>query len=176
MDLNNKSSAIRIAGIADDSIVDGPGIRVALFCQGCPRRCPGCHNPETQPFDGGIDFTPDELYARIKRNPLAHGVTFSGGEPFSQAAALSQLAARLRAESYELAAYTGYTFEDFLDTVDDDRMRLLSLLDVLVDGEFILAQRNLELRWRGSENQRILDVQQSIKLGKAVETSDRRWH
>lgn len=165
---------IKLAGIAGDSIVDGPGIRITLFAQGCPRCCPGCHNPETQSFEGGTGYTTRQLFEMIKRNPLAGGVTFSGGEPFAQAAGFAQLAGRLAQDGYELAAYSGYTFEQLLAGEDSQR-QLLELLDILVDGEYLQEQRNLDLRWRGSENQRIIDVPESLKQGRAVLSTDPRW-
>lgn len=168
------TNIINTAGIADDSIVDGPGIRVTIFAQGCPRRCEGCHNPATHSFGAGEDYTVDELYARVKKNPLAKGVTFSGGEPFSQADSFMALAELLRADGCELAAYTGYTFEQLYSGTPAQRS-LLALLDVLVDGEFVQQHRNLGLRWRGSENQRIIDVQRSIAAGMAVQSEDPRW-
>ena len=165
---------INVACVIDESIVDGPGIRTAIFAQGCPRRCEGCHNPHSHPFGTGTDCTVEELYSRIRRDPLVHGVTFSGGEPFCQAAPFAALAEQLKAAGYEIAAYTGYTFEELLAGTQEQR-DLLSRLDVLIDGEFVLAERNLDLRFRGSANQRILDVPQSLAAGKAVWCTQPRW-
>ncbi len=165
---------LNLAGIINDSIVDGPGIRVAVFAQGCPRRCEGCHNPESWEFGTGTDMTVEQLFELVKSNPLAKGVTFSGGEPFSQAEAFAALGEKLKAAGYEVASYTGYTFEQLLEGTPAQR-RLLETLDVLVDGEFIQAQRNLDLRFRGSENQRILDVPQSLARGRAVWYDGERW-
>lgn len=165
---------INLAGVIDESIVDGPGIRTVLFAQGCPRRCEGCHNPQSHPFGIGTDCTVDELYTRIRRNPLVHGVTFSGGEPFCQPAPFAALARRLKADGCEIAAYTGYTFEELLSGSPEQKT-LLGLLDILIDGEFILAKRNLDLRFRGSENQRILNVPQSLAENKAVWCTQPRW-
>ena len=162
---------VNVAGIMDDSIVDGPGIRVAIFVQGCPRRCEGCHNPESHPFGTGTDMT---VFGRVRKTPLARGVPLSGGEPFSQAGPLAKLAKRLKAAGYEVASYTGYTFEQLLAGTDDQR-ELLASIDVLVDGEFVLAKRNLDLRFRGSENQRILDVPKSLAAGAAVWCDGERW-
>ena len=97
-----------------DSIVDGPGIRVAIFVQGCCHHCEGCHNPESWAFGAGTDMSVEELFAMVKANPLCRGVTFSGGEPFCQAGALVPLAENLKAAGYELASYSGYTFEQLL--------------------------------------------------------------
>lgn len=166
---------IRVAGIANDSIVDGPGIRVTIFGQGCPHHCPGCQNPETWPFEGGIEMDEEALAAQVRRNPLAKGVTFSGGEPFTQAAGFAKLARLLRADGYELAAYTGYTFEQLFGMQDPAVRELLSLLDTLVDGPFVEAERSLSLRFRGSRNQRIIDLPESLKAGRAVVSTAERW-
>lgn len=135
----------------EDSIVDGPGLRTAIFAQGCPRRCEGCHNPESWAFGTGTDMTVQDLFWRVKKNPLVRGVTFSGGEPFSQAEPFTELAKLLKANGYEVASYTGYTFEELLENGTPAQKQLLAALDILVDGEFVLAQRNLDLRFRGSE-------------------------
>lgn len=158
---------IDMAGVAANSIVDGPGIRTTYFAQGCPHHCTGCHNPETWAFGAG---TPTETEALAKiafSDPLCRGVTFSGGEPFAQAEGFCELAEILRARGYEIASYTGFTFEQLLKGTEAQK-KLLSLLDVLVDGPFVLEQRSLELAFRGSANQRILDVPKSLAAGEAV--------
>ena len=166
---------LRLAGFAGDSIVDGPGIRFTTFCQGCPHHCPGCQNPETWPFEGGFEVTPEEVVEHVKRNPLTRGVTFSGGEPFAQAAAHAELARQLKAAGYEVASYTGYTFEQLLEEQDPAKLDLLQQLDILVDGPFRQEELSLELRFRGSANQRILNVPQSLAQGKAVWETSPRW-
>lgn len=170
-----RPDAVQVAGLVIDSIVDGPGIRVAIFCQGCPHHCPGCHNPESWAFAGGTEMTVDALEAAVAGNPLCRGVTFSGGEPFSQAAAFAALGRRLKAKGYEVAAYTGYTFEGLLAAGTAAQKALLETLDVLVDGPFIQARRNLDLRFRGSDNQRILDVPRSLAAGRALWYDGERW-
>lgn len=165
---------IFMAGIAGDSIVDGPGIRTAFFSQGCPHHCEGCHNPETWDFDGGTPMDTETLADIARSNPLGRGVTFSGGEPFAQAEGFAELAERLKADGYEIASYTGYTFEHLRDHGTDAQKRLLSLLDVLVDGPFVLAERSLDLAYRGSRNQRILDVPKSLTAGEPVPAPP-RW-
>lgn len=161
---------IRLAGLVPESIVDGPGLRFAIFVQGCPHRCEGCHNPETHDFGAGRLADADRLFAKIRQFPLVHGVTFSGGEPFCQPEPLAYLAEKLKEKGYHLMCYSGYTFEELLNRAEEDRhtQRLLECLDILVDGRFMLAQRSLELKFRGSGNQRILDVPKSISEGKAV--------
>ena len=165
--------ALRLAGIERESIVDGPGIRVVIFCQGCLRHCEGCHNPGTWNPEAGIFVPIDEVEDIIRTNPLRHGVTFSGGEPFLQAKELFRLSQRLK--DYELAAYTGFTLEELLKDGTQEQKKLLSVLDVLIDGPFILSERSLELSFRGSRNQRILNVPESLKAGKAVLEMSSRW-
>ena len=165
---------LRIAGFADDSIVDGPGIRFTVFCQGCPHHCPGCQNPETWPMEGGTLFSPEDILRRVQSNPLVRGVTLSGGEPFAQAEDNAALAHLLHDAGYEVAAYTGYTFEQLVHGTLAQQA-LLRELDVLVDGPFLLAQRSLDLLFRGSGNQRILNVPQSLQAGSAVWETRERW-
>jgi len=165
---------ISMAGIAGDSIVDGPGIRTAYFAQGCPHHCEGCHNPETWDFEGGTPMDTQMLANIARSNPLCRGVTFSGGEPFAQAEGFAELAELLKADGYEIASYTGYTFEHLRDDGTDAQKRLLSLLDVLVDGPFVLAERSLDLSFRGSRNQRLIDVPKSLAAGDAVHAAP-RW-
>ena len=165
---------LNLAGIAGDSIVDGPGIRTTFFAQGCPHHCPGCHNPETWPFEGGTPMEEEALLALVRENPLCRGVTFSGGEPFAQAAGFARLARLLRTEGYEVASYTGYTLEALLAGTPEQR-ELLEQLDVLIDGPFLLSERSLELNFRGSRNQRVLNVPESLKAGQAVLETSSRW-
>ncbi len=165
---------LNLAGIAGDSIVDGPGIRTTFFAQGCPHHCPGCHNPETWPFAGGTPMEEEALLALVRDNPLCRGVTFSGGEPFAQAEGFARLAELLRGAGYEVAAYTGYTFEQLYQGTPAQR-RLLEGLDVLIDGPFLLAERSLELNFRGSRNQRVLNVPESLRQGRAVPEESPRW-
>ena len=163
-----------LAGIVGDSIVDGPGIRTTIFSQGCPHHCPGCHNPETWAFGCGTEMDEETILDIVRSNPLCRGVTFSGGEPFAQAEGYLELAKALKAKGYEVASYSGYTFEQLLKGTAAQRA-LLEHLDVLIDGPFILAQKSLEIAFRGSKNQRILDVPKSLAEGKAVETTSKRW-
>ncbi len=166
---------IDIAGFADDSITDGPGLRFTLFTQGCPHHCEGCHNPETHCFGSGTPYTPEALFERIRRNPLVRGVTFSGGEPFAQSAGLTVLAKMLKEAGYEVAVYSGYTFEELLTLPDPAVKTLLENADVLIDGPFLLGERSLDLHFRGSANQRVLNVHASLQSGAPVPMTDRRW-
>ena len=169
---------LRIAGLRPESIVDGPGIRFVVFVQGCPHHCPGCHNPDSLPFDRGSQVGADELIAKIESNPMISGVTLSGGEPFEQADGLVQLAKAVKAMGLELAAYTGYTFEALWvrSMTDSGVASLLHTADILVDGPYIAAQRSLSLRFRGSRNQRIIHLPSSRKAGCAILDTSERWN
>lgn len=163
-----------LSGIVSDSIVDGPGIRVTVFCQGCPHRCPGCHNPETWEFGCGTPMEEETILEIVRSNPLCRGVTFSGGEPFAQAEGYAKLAKLLKAHRYEVASYSGYTFEQLLRGTPAQK-ELLANIDVLIDGPFLMEERSLELSFRGSRNQRILDVPKSLAAGQAVPVAPGRW-
>ena len=165
---------IDLSSIVPDSIVDGPGIRVTIFCQGCPHRCKGCHNPKTWKFGSGTPTSVERIVEIVRQSPLARGVTFSGGEPFSQAAGYAKLARLLKAQGYEVASYSGYTFEEIL-AGDDDQRALLKELDVLIDGRFVLEERSLDTPFRGSRNQRLINVQESLKTGIPGEITTGRW-
>jgi len=149
---------LRIAGIEPESVVDGEGIRYVVFVQGCPHRCPGCHNPETHPFDGGRVADIQELFEEIRENPLLKGVTFSGGEPFCQPKPLAELARLVHGIGKDVTTYTGYLYEELLNMQDPDVVDLLAQTDTLIDGPFILAERDLTLPFRGSRNQRIIQL------------------
>lgn len=161
---------IKLAGLVPESFVDGPGIRFTIFTQGCPHNCEGCHNPETHDFNGGRMADVDKIYNKIISDPIVKGVTFSGGEPFCQAEPLAYLAVKLKENGYHIMSYSGYTFEELerKSHTDNHIKTLLDNLDILVDGRFILSERSLELRFRGSRNQRIIDVRKSLEYGKAV--------
>lgn len=161
---------IRIAGTVNDSIVDGDGIRFVVFVQGCIHNCDGCHNPQTHDFSGGFETDTDSLLEKILANPLLDGVTFSGGEPFCQPAPLYELGKKVKENGLNIVCYTGFTFEELLEISkqDEEVKNLLGICDVLIDGPFILSKKNLLLKFRGSENQRILDVKKSLAEGKAV--------
>ena len=159
---------IRIAGTVNDSIVDGPGYRYTIFTQGCPHHCPGCHNPETHPFEGGRGVDTQTIIDQFRENPLLDGITLSGGDPLCQPEACLVLAQAAHGCGLTVWAYTGYTWETLLKESDPARMALLREIDVLVDGPFILAQRSLELKFCGSRNQRLIDVKKSLQAGAVV--------
>lgn len=160
---------VRIAGVTTESVVDGPGIRSTIFFQGCPHACPGCHNPETWSDDGGKELEISELIGLLNINPLVTGVTFSGGDPFQQAPAAAALGSLLRKMGLNLWVYTGYTWEFLVKNLNRPGYQdLLNLAEVLVDGPFIREQRNLSLLFRGSANQRLIKVAESLVSGKIV--------
>ena len=148
---------LRVSGIINESIVDGPGIRLVVFAQGCERRCPGCHNPETHAPDGGRETDISEIVTMIKANPLLRGVTFSGGEPFLQARAFACLARLSREAGLDVMVYSGYTIEEILE-IGGEYRELLEETDILVDGPYIEGQRTLGALYKGSANQRVIDV------------------
>ena len=159
---------VRIAGIVRESIVDGPGIRFVVFAQGCPHHCDGCHNPSTHDFNGGNLVAVDAIINEMKKNPLLDGITLSGGEPFEQPEAFGELAERARELGYHVMAYTGYTYEKLLAKKDEQRLRLLENTDLLVDGKFEMEKKSLLLKFKGSKNQRIIDVKKSLRLKNTV--------
>lgn len=158
------SSMVRLAGMIGESIVDGPGIRFVVFAQGCKHNCPGCHNPQTHSFTGGKLVSIESIIDEIKKDPLLDGVTISGGEPFEQALALSELAHRVRKMGLNVMTYTGYTFEELIEGSGQKEGwdKLLSETDILVDGPFEIDKKSLLLKFRGSQNQRIIDVKKSL--------------
>ncbi len=164
---------IRIAGFVNDSITDGPGIRFTVFTQGCPRSCKGCHNPQTQSMSGGKLFEDTEILQMIKSNPLLTGVTFSGGEPMIQAKNLLNLAKEIKSLGLDLAIYTGYTFEELAKV--DGALELLKFADVLIDGPFVESLKDYKLKFKGSSNQRVIDVKKSTQ-NKVVLCEDERWN
>lgn len=165
---------LRLAGVIRESIVDGPGIRLVVFGQGCPHHCTGCHNPETHDPAGGYDSHPENILKAIQKDPLLQGVTFSGGEPFEQAAAFAELGREIRKLGLGITTYTGYTYEYLMQHLEEEPgwQELLEVTDILVDGPFILAERSLDLRFRGSKNQRLIDVPASRQQNQVVEWSE----
>lgn len=156
---------LRIAGIVDDSVVDGEGMRLTVFTQGCPHHCPGCHNPDTHDFQGGHETTPEAILAEMEKNPLLSGVTFSGGEPFMQPAPLTRLARAVHQRGLDVWSYTGFTLEELLARHNPAINALLAEIDVLVDGKYLEDQRDLTLTFRGSSNQRVIDMRIWRKTG-----------
>ena len=147
---------MRIHNTIHDSIVDGPGLRYVVFTQGCPHRCPGCHNPETHDPGGGREVPVEEIIADMLKNPLTDGLTLSGGEPFLQAEACAEIARAAREAGLNIWCYTGWTLEALQEM--PDAQVLLQEIDVLVDGAFVQEQRSWNTKWRGSENQRVIEL------------------
>ncbi len=156
---------LRLAGFVEESIVDGPGVRFVIFVQGCPHRCVGCHNPRTLDFNGGKLVSVDYLFDLISKNPLLDGVTFSGGEPFWQSAPCCCLTKKIHRIGLSVMVYTGYIFEDLLTDGKDsspERLGFIKNVDILVDGPFKIREKSLDLKFKGSRNQRIIDVRRSL--------------
>ena len=160
---------IKIAGIVPDSVVDGPGIRYTIFTQGCLHHCPGCHNPQTWDLHGGEDKRIKDIIRDIKRHPFIKGITLSGGDPFVQATKSAYLAHQVK-EKYQLdvVTYTGYLFEDLVTISEEGFMELLLATDILIDGPYIEELRDINIPFRGSTNQRIIDVEKSLRAGQVI--------
>ena len=171
------SATLQVAGVIPESIVDGPGIRYVVFAQGCRHRCPGCHNPQTQPFDGGSVLKIGSVLRDMKKNPLLDGITFSGGEPFEQAAAFAELARQVKKQNkdWNVLVYSGYTYEELFRraAVHPDWSSLLNAVDILVDGPFVQEKKCYELLFRGSSNQRIIDMKSTRHSGRVVLAEER---
>jgi anaerobic ribonucleoside-triphosphate reductase activating protein len=149
-----------------DSIVDGPGLRTTVWTQGCKHDCKGCHNPSTHDMNGGYEVDVDDLVNFYLKQELQSGVTLSGGDPFYQPTALLELTNKLKKNNVNIWCYTGFVFEDLMK--DDICQQVLKNINVLVDGPFIIAKKSLALLFKGSENQRLIDVQSSLKKNEIV--------
>ena len=166
--MEESKNSIRIAGVVRESIVDGPGLRFTVFCQGCPHHCEGCHNMATHDFSGGYDCEISRILEAIDENPLLDGVTFSGGEPMCQPEAFYNLAVQVKERGLNIVTYTGFTYEELI-TMGESNIgvkKLMDLTDILVDGRFVLEERDLTLPFRGSANQRLIDMNLTRELGK----------
>ncbi|MCD7892307.1 MAG: anaerobic ribonucleoside-triphosphate reductase activating protein [Erysipelotrichaceae bacterium] len=151
---------IRLYGTINDSIVDGPGLRYTIFTQGCLHHCFGCHNPDSHDMNGGYIEDTDKIIKEILDNPLLDGITLSGGEPMLQPLPLIEIIKHIK--PLHIMIYSGYTYEEILQ-LGDNQKQLLSLCDTLVDGRFDMSKRSLELLYKGSSNQRIINIQESLK-------------
>ena len=157
---------IQLMRIVVDTTVDGPGWRSSVYCAGCRHACPGCHNPETWSFQAGVPASVDDILSQLAATE--GNITFSGGDPMYQAEAFTELARRIVTELHRTVwCFTGFTYEQV--AADPVMRQMLPWLEVLVDGPFIEAQKSLNLLFRGSSNQRLIDVQQSLQAGHAVE-------
>ncbi len=157
---------IQVIRVIEETTVDGPGFRTSVYCAGCKHACPGCHNPQSWPMSAGEQRSVDDLARQILSDPFAD-VTFTGGDPLYQASAFAELAQRIKAKSDKtIWVYTGFLWEELMG--HPEYMPLLQSIDMLVDGPFVMHLRNEELRFRGSENQRIIDVPASLQRGEVV--------
>ena len=163
---------LRIASpVICDSIVDGPGLRMVVWTQGCKHNCKGCHNPQTHSLNGGYEVDTKEVIDKMASLKLQQGITLSGGEPFLQPLPLAEIAKEAHKINLDVWSYTGFTFEQLIDNNNPlyfENMELLKYVDVLVDGKFEIDKRDISLLFRGSSNQRIIDVKKSLKYKTAV--------
>ncbi len=157
-----ESELIRIAGVIPESVVDGPGLRGVVFFQGCPHHCAGCHNPETWKPEGGTLLSIDEVWSMLRYNQLLSGITLSGGEPLAQPAGALALAKKVKEAGGNLLLYTGYQWEKLTLFKSPEIKELLGLTTLLIDGPFKIEEKADHLLFRGSRNQRIIDVQSSL--------------
>ncbi len=162
------NKTIRLSGIAYESLVNGPGMRRVFFAQGFKHNCEGCFNPETHDFSGGEEKNIDDLIKDVLKNKMIKGITFSGGDPLEQADKFSYMAKAFKKSGLNIWCYTGYTFEILLEKMknEDSIRELIENIDVLVDGRFEINNKKEGLRFRGSSNQRIIDVKESLKQEK----------
>ncbi len=158
---------IRLYGTVNDSIVDGPGLRYTIFTQGCPHHCFGCHNPDSHDIHGGYVEDTNKIIKEILDNPLLDGITLSGGEPMMQPLPLIEIIHKIKEHSLHIMIYSGYTYEE-IQQLSNQQKELLSLCDTLVDGRFDMSKRSLELLYKGSSNQRIINIQESLKNNKVI--------
>ena len=154
------------APLQEDSILDGEGIRTVIWFQGCTHDCPGCHNPGTHDITKGILRDTEDIKKEMEELKYQQGITFSGGDPFMQVDALIDLADYAHKLNLNTWAYTGYTYEEIL--ANPKLKKALDYIDVLIDGRFVLAEKSLECKFRGSKNQRIIDVKKSLEEGQVV--------
>jgi len=158
---------VRVAGIITDSVVDGPGVRFVVFAQGCPHHCPGCHNPQTWEPQGGKEMTVREILKMLKKRlKYIKGITLSGGEPFLQAEEMAQLAGEAKKLGLDVVTYTGYRYEELLALNTPGCQELLENTDILIDGPFIQELKDISLPFRGSSNQRLIDLAATRRQGK----------
>ena len=157
---------IRIADIIEESFVDGVGVRFAIFVQGCPHRCKGCHNPTTHDFNGGKIVDTEEIIKKFSKSPLINGITLTGGEPLNQIDSVTELAKRAKNINLSVWCYTGYVYENLLG--DSKINDFLDYVDVLIDGPFIESQRDLTMPFCGSRNQRLIDIPNSRAQEKII--------
>ena len=160
---------MRLAAIVPESMTDGPGVRMVIFVQGCPHKCHDCHNPDTWNPDGGYEMPLSKLIRKIKTTRKKYrGITFSGGEPFMQAADLVKLAETAKKRGWDVVTFTGYLYEDLAQNPDEDIQALLLQTDILIDGPYIHSLQDTTLSFRGSSNQRVIDMSATRESGAKV--------
>ena len=159
---------IRLAGITEDSIVDGPGFRLVFFAQGCKLHCPGCHNMSTWDPKGGEEYDIFELRKLWQKNPLIDGITISGGEPFLQKEVVLNLIELAKSDGMNIVVYSGNTFEELVNSKNSIVDKILLKTDYLIDGPFIIEKRSLNLAFRGSTNQRVIDLKSTLLSGQII--------
>lgn len=161
---------IRLASdLQEDSIVDGLGIRTVIWTQGCSHNCPSCHNPSTHDFSGGEEVELDDVIYRLENLVGQDGVTFSGGDPMFQPKQCAVLAHKVHDLNMNVWAYTGFTYEQLLNSKNKDILDFLNNIDVLIDGKFDISKKSMDIRFRGSTNQRVIDVKKSLNQNKIIE-------
>ncbi|MDO4283420.1 MAG: anaerobic ribonucleoside-triphosphate reductase activating protein [Clostridia bacterium] len=167
---NLSNDEIKIAGVVKESIVDGPGIRYTIFTQGCPHHCNGCHNPQTHDFNAGSFVRISKIVEDIQKDPLLKGITISGGEPFMQAKKIATLISNLDRKKLNVMVYSGFEYEYLVKNANDENgyMDLLRSADILIDGKFEIDQKSEKLPFRGSLNQRSIDLNKSLESGNTV--------
>lgn len=163
---------IRIAGTVNDSVVDGPGLRFTVFTQGCPHGCKGCHNPETWDMEGGNWVEMDEIVKKWRKNPMIQGITLSGGEPMAQPDKILYLIKKAKETNLDVVIYTGYLFEKLIEMDNPIINEILNIADYLIDGPFIISKLNLNLMYRGSENQRIILLKKTFEEKQIITTDN----
>ena len=164
---------MKMSGFYDESISNGLGWRAVLFVSGCPHHCPGCHNQAAQDFNYGEEFNEQEILERIKENSILKGITISGGEPLCKENIAEVLkfikdVKEVRPE-FNVWCYSGYTIEQLMNRNDETTNKCLEEIDVLVDGQFIQAKKDPTLKFRGSSNQRIIDLKSTLQTHKFIE-------
>lgn len=148
---------MRVLDIIAGTTVDGPGLRTSIYFSGCSHHCPECHNPESWDPLGGEEMSIDYIMDRIEEEDF--DVTFTGGDPLMQIDNLVELAKRIKMSGKDIWCYTGYSYEDVVS--DANLSKILPFIDVLVDGPFLIGQRDIKLLFRGSANQRLINVPKS---------------